>query len=136
MTNFNIFISLSFIMHMGYHRNTLFCSTAITTNKFRSILSGVTLNLPAGLHGKKKQYSEEEVQENDKIATARVHVERAIGYVKKYRILDNRINRRIVPYLKEIFEVCTHLTTMQLIHMRELDESTTGLAESVSALTL
>ena len=50
-------------MHMGYHRNTLFCSTAITTNKFRSILSGVTLNLPAGLHGKKKQYSEEEVQD-------------------------------------------------------------------------
>ena len=56
--------------------------------------------------------------------------------IKKYRILDNRVNRKIVPYLKEIFEVCAHLTTMQPSHLRELDESTTDLAEAVSSLTV
>ena len=72
------------------------------------------MNLPAGLHGKKKFYYAEEVAENDKIATARVHVERAIGYVKKYCILDKRIDRKILPYIKDIFEVCAHLTNMPL----------------------
>ena len=75
------------------------------------------MNLPAGLHGKKKFYSAEEVAENDKIATARVHVERAIGYVKKYCILDKCIDRKILPYIKYIFEVCAHLTNMQPIHL-------------------
>ena len=75
------------------------------------------MNLPAGLHGKKKFYSAEEVAENDKISTARVHVERAIGYVKKYCILDKRIDRKILLYIKDIFEVCAHLTNMQPIHL-------------------
>ena len=74
------------------------------------------MNLPAGLHRKKKFYSAEEVAENDKIATARVRVERAIGiYVKKYCIPDKRIiDRKILPYIKDIFEVCQSSSRLKL----------------------
>ena len=72
------------------------------------------------MYGKKGRYSAEEVQENKKIASSRVHVERAIGYVKRYKILKHRVDRHIVPYLGKIVFVCAQLTNMMPVKMREL----------------
>ena len=47
------------------------------------IFTGVTLNVPAGLWGK-KQFTPEEVWQSRKISVARIHVERAIKYIKDY----------------------------------------------------
>ena len=41
--------------------------------------SGVTVGVPAGLWGKKKQFSRNEASYSRKLASARVHVERIIG---------------------------------------------------------
>jgi len=42
---------------------------------------GVSLNVPAGLWGKKKQFTSEEILYSREIAQARIHVERTIGCV-------------------------------------------------------
>jgi hypothetical protein len=44
-------------------------------------LAGVTVNIPAGLWGGKQQLSVQEVSYTRKMSSARVHVERIIGYV-------------------------------------------------------
>ena len=49
------------------------------------IFTGVTLNVPAGLWGK-KQFTPEEVRQSRKISVARIHVERAIKYIKDYHV--------------------------------------------------
>ena len=85
------------------------------------ILAGVTLNVPAGLWGK-KQYTVEEVLASRKISVARIHVERAIRYIKDYKILKNRVPRHLLPHLSKIFSVCCYLTTLQPVKLREIDE--------------
>ena len=80
----------------------------------------MTLNVPAGLWGK-KQFSCEEVVESKKISTARIHVEPAIKYLKDYKIVKHTVPRRILPYLSKIFYVCCHLTNLQPIKLREID---------------
>ena len=47
----------------------------------RGLTSGVSLNVPAGLWGKKKQFTSEEILYSREIAQARIHVERTIGCV-------------------------------------------------------
>ena len=78
------------------------------------MILGVTLNVPAGLWGKVRLTSDE-VLESRKIATARVHVERVIGYVKNYKIVSNRVNRSILKHISEIFFVCCAL--MRVFYM-------------------
>ena len=47
-------------------------------------------------------------------------MERAIGYMKRYKILKHRVDRHVVPYLGKIMFVCAHLTNMMPVKMREL----------------
>ena len=84
-------------------------------------LKGVILNIPAGLWGK-KQYTVDEVLQSRQISIARIHVERAIKYIKDFKILKHQVPRRIVPYLSQIFYVCSHLCNLQPVKMREIDE--------------
>ena len=51
---------------------------------------GVSLNIPAFLHGR-EQLNNEEVTESQTIAAVRIHVERAIERVKKFRRIGNEI---------------------------------------------
>ena len=74
----------------------------------------------------------EEVKENKKIASSRVHVERAISYMKRYKIMKRRVCRKLIPYIGQIVFVCAHLTNMLPVKMRELFLSMEKLAEGTT----
>ena len=76
----------------------------------------------------------EEVKENKKIASSRVHVERAIGYkyMKRYKIMKRRVYWKLIPYIGQIVFVCAHLTNMLPVKMRELFLSMEKLAEGTT----
>jgi hypothetical protein len=71
--------------------------------------SGVTLNIPPFLDGKYQLSLEEEIITR-KIASVRVHVERAIARIKNYRILHQVIPITIANDLDKIWAICTYLT--------------------------
>lgn len=54
-----------------------------------------------------KQLTADEARANQSIASARVHVERAIQRMKLYRILKTRFDLDLVPYIDMIFTVIT-----------------------------
>ena len=70
---------------------------------------GADLNLPPFLRGK-KQLSAEEVAEGRSIASLRIHVERAIGRMKHYRILTGTIRLKMSRVLDQIVTVCAYLS--------------------------
>ena len=83
--------------------------------------SGVSLNVPAGMWGK-QQYTAVEVCTSRKISRARIHVERSIGYIKRYKILKNRVPCNMLPYLSNFFFVCAQLVNLSPVYMREIDD--------------
>ena len=70
---------------------------------------GVTLNIPP-FKGTRSQLTAEETEETSKIASVRIHVERAIGRVKNYHILEGIIPLSLTPVADQIFIVCCLLT--------------------------
>ena len=70
---------------------------------------GVTLNIPAFLNGKDQLTLEEETSTR-KIASVRVHVERAISRIKNYRILHQVVPLTMAQDLEKIWSVCSYLT--------------------------
>ena len=73
---------------------------------------GVTLNIPAFLKGK-MQFSKEQTEHNKKIASLRIHVERAIERIKNWHIFDSRLPICLAPVASEIFVVVGALTNFQ-----------------------
>ena len=69
----------------------------------------MTLNIPLFLV-QCKQLTATEVEETRCIAELRIHVERAIGRAKNYRILSNIIPISVAGVASEIFVVCHYLT--------------------------
>ena len=80
--------------------------------------SGVHLNLPPFLAGKKK-FSPAEATLCYKIARARIHVERANERIKNYDIVQHipAVHR---PIASEIFQVCCCLVNLQAPLIREV----------------
>ena len=74
--------------------------------------AGVTLNIPP-FKGNRSQLTAQEVEETARIASVRIHVERAIGRVKGYHILDGVMPLTLQPLLNQIFSVCCLLTNFQ-----------------------
>ena len=68
----------------------------------------VSLNIPPFLNGK-PQLSLQEENETRKIASVRVHVERAIERVKNYRILQTVFPLSMAPELNKIWIICCYL---------------------------
>ena len=64
----------------------------------------VTLNIPAFLD-QKDQLSEEEVKESQTIVSVRIHVERAIQRVKKFRQIRNEILLTLHGSINQIWTV-------------------------------
>ena len=71
--------------------------------------AGVTLNIPPFLNGK-SQLSLEEESSTRKVASVRVHVERAISRIKNYRILHQVVPISLANDLDKIWTVCSYLT--------------------------
>ena len=68
----------------------------------------VNLNIPAFL--KEKQFSAEDVSKVRKIASVRIHVERAIGRIKTFQILKGMIPISMAQLANQIIFVCAFLT--------------------------
>lgn len=70
---------------------------------------GVTVNMPPFLAGR-EQLTAAETEETMAIASVRIHVERAIGRIKTYHILDGSLPNTLSPYATQIVTVCGLLT--------------------------
>ena len=70
---------------------------------------GVTVNMPPFLAGR-DQMTAAETEETMTIASVRIHVERAIGRMKTYHILDGTLPNTLSPYATQIVTVCGLLT--------------------------
>ena len=70
---------------------------------------GMTLNIPPFLNNQPQLSAEEEVATR-KIASVRVHVERAIARIKNYRILHQVVPLTLAENLEHIWSVCSYLT--------------------------
>lgn len=72
----------------------------------------IELNIPPFLE-RKQQLPPEEVQAERKIASLRIHVERAIGRIKVYSILKGTIPLSMARITNQIVFVCAFLTNFQ-----------------------
>lgn len=70
---------------------------------------GVDLNLPP-FKGQRDQLTAQEVEETSRIASVRIHVERAIGRIKNYHILDGVLPLSLSHVADQVFSVCSYLT--------------------------
>ena len=70
---------------------------------------GVTLNMPPFLAGR-DQLTAAETEMTMTIASVRIYVERAIGRIKTYHILDGCLPNKLSPYVTQIATVCGLLT--------------------------
>ena len=73
-------------------------------------LQRATLNIPPFAMG--KQLSSQAVTKTRRIASARIHVERAIGRLKSFKILQGVISIKLRPILDEILFVCAALCNL------------------------
>ena len=71
---------------------------------------GIGLNHPPFLRGK-KQFSEEELVTTRRIASLRIHVERAIERIKNYQICQH-FPANVCTQASRIIRVCTYLTAL------------------------
>ena len=70
---------------------------------------GVRVNLPAFLKGK-PQLEADHLVETRRIASLRIHVERAMERIKNFHILDRTIPASLTNVAEQIFFVCAVLT--------------------------
>ena len=68
----------------------------------------VNLNIPAFLN--EKQFAAEDVDKGRKIASVRIHVERAIGRIKTFQILKGTIPISMARLTNQIIFICAFLT--------------------------
>jgi hypothetical protein len=77
----------------------------------------VTLNIPPFtkkcLWGKGKHLTASDVLKTKKIAKLRIHVERAIGRLKNYKILSHTMPLKMKPLYNQILRVCAFLSNCQ-----------------------
>ncbi|XP_033726625.1 uncharacterized protein LOC117341433 [Pecten maximus] len=71
--------------------------------------AGVALNIPP-FKGNRKQLSAKEVDDTMNIAAVRIHVERAIGRIKNYHILDGVLPLSLKHISSQMFLVVAYLT--------------------------
>ncbi len=72
----------------------------------------VELNIPPFMEGR-QQLPPQEIESGRKIASLRIHVERAIGRMKLYSILKNTIPISLARLTNQMIFVCAFLTNFQ-----------------------
>ncbi|CAN7998195.1 unnamed protein product [Ixodes pacificus] len=81
---------------------------------FPYLPSGLTVYRPPFRERHEKQMPAQAVEETRRIASARVHVERAIARVKSFHILDKAFPITMIDIAEQVFEVCCLLTNFRL----------------------
>lgn len=76
------------------------------------LVQGVRLNTPAFTKGK-KQLTEKEVTTTRRIASVRIHVERAINRVKTYRIFKQALPITSKKIISDMVFVCAGLCNLK-----------------------
>lgn len=69
------------------------------------------LNIPP-FRGNANQFSTDDVYRTQEIAQLRIHVERSIGRIKNFHVLEGVVPLSIVPLINKIFQVCCWLTNL------------------------
>ena len=69
----------------------------------------IELNLPPFMEGKQQLHADQ-VQEGRKIVSLSIHVERAIGRIKTFRILQETIPITLARLTNQIVHVCAYLS--------------------------
>ena len=69
---------------------------------------GVTVNIPHFLKGR-SQLPGVTVFDDRKLSSKRVHIERSIGLVKTYKILNTALNPYYISIASKIFGICVML---------------------------
>ena len=73
---------------------------------------GVDLNIPPFMEGR-QQLPASEVQEGRRIASVRIHVERAIGRIKTFNILKHTLPISLARLSNQIVFVCAYLSNFK-----------------------
>lgn len=81
--------------------------------------AGISVNIPPFLM--KSQFSPEEARQTVVIAKARIHVERAISRIKRFKILSY-IPAKLRPYASKIFQICGFLTSLNYPLIKEVED--------------
>ncbi|XP_077537592.1 uncharacterized protein LOC144149813 [Haemaphysalis longicornis] len=81
-------------------------------------VQGIKLNTPAFTKGK-KQLTEKEVTETRRIASVRIHVERAINRIKTYRIFKQALPIKSKKTISRMIFVCAGLCNLKSELIRE-----------------
>ncbi|XP_064488343.1 uncharacterized protein LOC135400441 [Ornithodoros turicata] len=84
-------------------------------------VAGVKLNMPAFTKGK-QQLSEKDVTSTRRIASVRIHVERAINRIKTYRILQQPLPIKSKKLISKIVFVCAGLCNLKPPLIRQRDK--------------
>ena len=74
------------------------------------ITRGVRLNIPPFLRGK-EQFDEDEIITTRRIASLRIHVERAMERIKNFHIFDRVLPASLTDIADRLFYVCCSLST-------------------------
>ena len=74
---------------------------------------GVKVTIPNFKGQGRSQLKEGEGKRSEKIAEARIHVERAIQRIKTHRILDREVRLSMAHLAEQIFIVCAYLVNFQ-----------------------
>lgn len=69
----------------------------------------VELNLPPFMEGK-QQLQAQQIQEGWKIVSLHIHVERAIGRIKTFKILQEKISITLALLINQNVHVCAYLS--------------------------
>ena len=79
---------------------------------YELMVQGVKLNIPPFVN-RSTQLSKKKVITTRKIVSLRIHVERAIGRIKNYRILSNVVPLTLIKSVDDIWGVCCSLSLFQ-----------------------
>ena len=72
---------------------------------------GIKLSIP-DFHDKGEQFTPFQVSHSRRVSNIRIHVERAIGRIKQYKILNQINSTHMLPDLNKIFYICCILSNL------------------------
>ncbi|XP_040071266.3 uncharacterized protein LOC120843875 [Ixodes scapularis] len=81
--------------------------------KLNNIPAGVQMHIPAFRKPQEPQMPEEDVAHSRRVASARVIVERVIGRVKQFHILDRPFPITMIGIANQVFQVCCFLSNFR-----------------------